>query len=142
MLTGHIDRWDRHYLGGWAMDTDHPNEAVEVSVVVNGQEWKRLTAGDLRKDMATRGNYGDGRHGFTYLFDRQMSLMEVISNSAGGPSQRQYQNYYGEADPQDANRTQPKNANSGYCKRTVGNNNHDEISSKQPIDHYSRPIPL
>ncbi len=76
MLIGHIDRADRHYLAGWAVDTDHPEAHVEVSVVVNDQQWKRVIADSPREDMKKHGSYGDGCHGFTYLFDRPMSVLE------------------------------------------------------------------
>lgn len=75
MLIGHIDRVDRHFLQGWAMDTDHPNLPIEISVIVNGQEWGRVLADNLRIDMRDRGTHGDGRHGFTYLFERPMSVL-------------------------------------------------------------------
>ncbi|MDR3531437.1 MAG: sulfotransferase [Rhodopila sp.] len=76
MLVGHIDRLDRHYLSGWALDTDHPNTPIEVIVLVNGQEWGRVIAGDLREDLEALGTHGDGRHGFTYLFVEPLSLLE------------------------------------------------------------------
>ena len=76
MLIGYIDRVDRHYLSGWAAETDHPDAPVEVSVEVDGHEWTRMVANDFREDLKTHGAYGDGRHGFTYLFDRPMSVME------------------------------------------------------------------
>ena len=75
MLIGHIDRLDRHYLSGWAVDTENPEAIVEIAVLVNGQEWKRIKADNPRTDLFERGDFGHGAHGFTYLFDRPMSLL-------------------------------------------------------------------
>ena len=75
MLIGHIDRLDRHYLSGWAVDTENPEAILEVAILVNGQEWQRVKADNPRADLFERGDFGHGAHGFTYLFDRPMSLL-------------------------------------------------------------------
>ena len=75
MLKGHIDRLDRHYLSGWAIDTENPDALVDVAVWVNGHEWQRVKADNPRNDLRERGDFGNGEHGFTYLFDRPMSLL-------------------------------------------------------------------
>ena len=76
MLIGHIDRLDRHYLSGWALETDAPDIPIEVSVVVNGEEWGRVIANNPRSDLEAHGSYGNGCHGFTYLFDKTVALLD------------------------------------------------------------------
>ncbi len=76
MLIGHIDRADRHYVSGWAMDTNRPEAQIDVSFRVNGEEWGRSVAGNFRQDLLDSGRYGDGRHGFTYLVDKPMSILK------------------------------------------------------------------
>jgi hypothetical protein len=84
MLIGYIDRLDRHFLTGWAVETEHPDDQVEISVLVNGQEWGRITADNLRVDLREHGSYGDGRHGFTYLFDKPISVLATYNISVVG----------------------------------------------------------
>ncbi|MCB2187247.1 MAG: class I SAM-dependent methyltransferase [Deltaproteobacteria bacterium] len=57
---------------GWAFDPGRPELALELEVLVGGQVVDRVTADQLRPDLAAHG-MGDGRHGFVYHIPAQRS---------------------------------------------------------------------
>jgi len=77
MLTGHIDSADHHAIIGWAADTDRPDNRLELSIRVNGQEQGRIIANRPRQGLRQRGIYGDGAHEFAYAFDPPLSPLRA-----------------------------------------------------------------
>jgi hypothetical protein len=65
----------RYSIGGWAADTDLPDTPIDVIVFVDQQEHGRVTANLPRKDLRELGTYGDGSHGFRYVFDPPLSIL-------------------------------------------------------------------
>jgi hypothetical protein len=68
MRGGHVDAITRRAVSGWAADPDRPDDRLAVSVTVNGVRMGDAPADRLRKDLASLGRYGDGRHGFVFDF--------------------------------------------------------------------------
>jgi hypothetical protein len=72
-LVGSISPPDRHQINGWAADMERPNEPVELVILVDGVEVGRPLADQLRKDMSSRPEFGDGRHGLAFRFREALS---------------------------------------------------------------------
>jgi hypothetical protein len=68
MRGGHVDALTRKAVAGWAADPDRPDATLTVSVTVDGVVLGEAQADRLRKDLATLGRFGDGRHGFAFEF--------------------------------------------------------------------------
>lgn len=68
MPTGHMDRADRYGVGGWAAAPDQPDTPIDVIVSINGQWCAQISADRLREDLQAAGSWGEGKHGFRYLF--------------------------------------------------------------------------
>ncbi len=73
MLVGNVDIVQHDRITGWAADTDAPRAAVEVLVIVDGHEAGRISADLFRQDLHDLGPYGDGRHGFSFMFSEPLS---------------------------------------------------------------------
>jgi Sulfotransferase family len=67
--TGHIDSADHYAINGWAADTDRPDARVLLRIMVNGIQHGQVIAERPRRDLLDIGKYGDGAHGFIYVFD-------------------------------------------------------------------------
>ena len=74
MLRGYVDNIDRSGVAGWAFDPDNSAKAVEILVVVDSTVVDRVACDKLREDLRDAGNFGDGRHGFSYNFDAPLDL--------------------------------------------------------------------
>ena len=72
-LHGHIDQADRHGLTGWAMDPARPGEAVELELLLDGEQVGRFPADRHRPDLEAAG-LGDGRHAFRVQIPGGLSL--------------------------------------------------------------------
>lgn len=68
MLTGHVDNIQRQLVAGWAIDTDDLTATLEVMVFVDGHHRATVPCNAPRPDLKSLGHYGDGSHGFRYLF--------------------------------------------------------------------------
>ena len=68
MRSGHVDAMSRTQVSGWAADSDRPDTALEVCLLVNGEEAGRALAQRMRGDLAALGKYGRGHHGFSFTF--------------------------------------------------------------------------
>ena len=68
MRGGHVDAVSRTGVSGWAADDARPNERLKLCVRVGGREVARLIADRPRRDLAALGRYGDGAHGFSWVF--------------------------------------------------------------------------
>jgi hypothetical protein len=77
MFTGYVDSSDHHCIVGWAADTDRPAARLEIRVMVNGAEQGRVIADRPRDGLRQHGIYGDGAHGFTYVFDPPLSPLHA-----------------------------------------------------------------
>jgi hypothetical protein len=75
MLTGYVDEVNRQFIVGWAFDPEHPDERIEVVVLIGGEEHGRVIADRPRPDLLKLGKYGDGNHGFLYRFETPLSLI-------------------------------------------------------------------
>ncbi|HEX7705705.1 MAG TPA: hypothetical protein VF701_04515 [Thermoanaerobaculia bacterium] len=53
------------HVGGWARDTDAPDEPVAVEILADGEHLATVEAKEFRKDLLEAG-LGDGRHAFRY----------------------------------------------------------------------------
>ena len=73
MLVGNVDIVQHDRITGWAADTDAPLVAIEVLVMVDGHEAGRISADLFRQDLHDLGPYGDGRHGFGFMFSEPLS---------------------------------------------------------------------
>ncbi|HUB14804.1 MAG TPA: sulfotransferase [Acetobacteraceae bacterium] len=73
MQSGHIDSTDHYAIVGWAADPDYPDSRVHLRIMVNGMEHGRVIAERPRPDLKQAGTYGDGAHGFAYVFDPPLS---------------------------------------------------------------------
>ncbi len=76
MLVGHVDLLQRPGIAGWAGDTDHPDAQIEITILLNGRECARVVADKLRPDLQALGTFGDGRHGFDYVFEQPLSALQ------------------------------------------------------------------
>jgi hypothetical protein len=75
MLRGHVDLVTHNQIAGWAVDTERPNEPVDVCVYVDGRKRTQLTCGLRRSDLGGKEGLGDGWHGF------RLSLSPPLSQS-------------------------------------------------------------
>jgi len=69
MLLGHIDLIDCHTVRGWAVDTGHPDAAVDIAVFVDGRLADLVHADQARDDLSDTAAVGTGMHGLIYSFD-------------------------------------------------------------------------
>jgi hypothetical protein len=65
---GHVDAVSRKLVAGWAADPERPDEQLVVTISIDGTEIGQAVANRLRQDLVRLGNYGDGRHGFSFPF--------------------------------------------------------------------------
>jgi hypothetical protein len=79
MLVGHVDLAAHHCVAGWAADTDDPQERIELSILVDGEECGRVIADEMRPDLQKLEAMGDGKHGFRYFFDRPLTLTQTYN---------------------------------------------------------------
>ncbi len=80
-LRGHIDEANRERLRGWAQDTGQPDQAVCLSIAVDGEVVGRVVANAYRDDLE-RHAIGNGRHAFEHVFQPPLSrLRHVIALS-------------------------------------------------------------
>jgi hypothetical protein len=63
MQIGHLDGIIDGELHGWALDTDRPEQAIIISVHIDGLPVAEVLAGYYRSDLATHFK-SSGRHGF------------------------------------------------------------------------------
>jgi hypothetical protein len=87
MHVGTVDIAERDRIEGWAADTDAPNSAVEVVIIVDAREVGRVKADKFRRDLRDLGAYGDGCHGFAFRFEKPLSAdkdYEVVVRHASG----------------------------------------------------------
>ena len=76
MFVGHVDLLQRPGVAGWAGDTDHPDSHIEIVILLDGQECARVRADRLRPDLQALGTFGDGHHGFEYIFEQPLSSLK------------------------------------------------------------------
>ncbi len=68
MQVGHVDRITRRSVSGWAAESDDMDQAVTVTILVNGERYDHVVCDRLREDLRIRGSYGNGLHGFLHEF--------------------------------------------------------------------------
>jgi len=68
MLAGFVDRISHGEVAGWAGNKDRPDEAVDISIFVEGYKRAQLVCDLARPDLKQSGQWGDGRHGFRFRF--------------------------------------------------------------------------
>jgi len=66
MFRGHVDLVGPTLVSGWAVDTDRPDETVEVSIFVDGRKLVQLACNSPREDLKGLAGLGNGMHGFRY----------------------------------------------------------------------------
>ncbi len=73
MRKGHVDTISHSIIAGWAADTERPEAALDIDILVNDQHIVRATADYPRADLATLGELGAGPHGFSVAFAEPLS---------------------------------------------------------------------
>jgi hypothetical protein len=68
MLYGHVDEVSHQRVQGWAADDTRPDEALDISIFVDGRKVAQVMCDRRREDLAETGQYGSGNHGFVYRF--------------------------------------------------------------------------
>mgnify|MGYP001176859639 CR=1 FL=1 len=64
-LAGHLDRFERRVVAGWAADTSDFSRPVQVVLVVDGMPAAMTEASALRPDLTSAG-IGEGRHAYEF----------------------------------------------------------------------------
>ena len=73
-LHGHVDEISRSVIEGWAFDTDRPDEAVSISILVNGAHRGMCLTTHARTDLVLpNGARLTGKCGFYFTFDPPLS---------------------------------------------------------------------
>ncbi len=73
-LHGHVDAISRSVIEGWAIDTDHPEEAVSIAILVNGAHRGMCLTTHARTDLVLpNGVTIAGKWGFYFTFDPPLS---------------------------------------------------------------------
>ena len=71
---GHVDEISRTVVEGWAVDTERPDEAVSVSIFVNGEHRGMCQTTHARADLiAPNGDVLTGKCAFYFAFDPPLS---------------------------------------------------------------------
>lgn len=78
MLHGHLDEVSHQSIQGWAADDARPDEPVDISVFIDGRKVAQVACNRPREDLAQTGQYGNGRHGFSYRFGTALSQVKDI----------------------------------------------------------------
>jgi len=76
MFVGHVDLLQLSGVAGWAGDTDHPDAHIEITILLNGETCAQVSADKLRPDLQALGTFGDGHHGFEYVFEQPLSALK------------------------------------------------------------------
>ena len=76
MFVGHVDLLQLSGVAGWAGDTDHPDAHTEITILLNGETCAQVSADKLRPDLQALGTFGDGHHGFEYVFEQPLSALK------------------------------------------------------------------
>ncbi len=69
MLRGHVDLIAPAVLVGWAVDSAHPDEPVDVGIFVDGRKLVQVTCDSPRRDLDGQDGFGNGQHGFRCSLD-------------------------------------------------------------------------
>jgi hypothetical protein len=73
MRKGHVDTVSHKLIDGWAADTDRPDVALDIDILLNDQHFVRVTADYPRADLARVDEFGAGTHGFSVAFAEPLS---------------------------------------------------------------------
>ena len=73
-MHGHVDRVTRNCIMGWAGKADSPEQAVELSVLVNGRQAGRIIANQQSNNLCNVFSGATGKYAFRYDFDPPLSL--------------------------------------------------------------------
>ncbi len=66
VFRGYFDRFENGYARGWVMDVAAPDEPVELTVMIDGEEVTRIVADDSREDVRAILQHPTGRVGFSF----------------------------------------------------------------------------
>src|SRR5271165_1487805 len=73
-LTGYVDEISRSVVEGWAIDTERPDEAVSISILVNGAHRGMCLTSHARTDLVLpNGEQMTAKCGFWFTFDPPLS---------------------------------------------------------------------
>lgn len=72
-LLGHIDEINHEGVTGWVADPDHPDEAVLVQIVVDGNVCGEMRASGFREGLKTIAPGATGCYEFKYRFSPALS---------------------------------------------------------------------
>ena len=88
MFHGHVDLIGSTLVSGWAVDTDRPDETVEVCIFVDGRKLSQLVCDNPREDLKGLAGLGNGRHGFRYSpyppLSGRMPLRVTVRHATNG----------------------------------------------------------
>ena len=73
MRGGHVDAVTRTHVAGWAADSEQPDRALGLCILVDDQESGRIVANRPRRDIAALGRFGNAGHGFHFAFPRALT---------------------------------------------------------------------
>jgi hypothetical protein len=66
---GYVDQVTRQRISGWAADPAAPDEVIDVTILLNGNQIARIPCDQPREDQANiTATFGSGKHGFSYEF--------------------------------------------------------------------------
>ncbi len=66
VFRGYFDGFENAHARGWVMDVAAPEEPVELTVLIDGEEVERIVADATREDVRHILQHPDGRVGFSY----------------------------------------------------------------------------
>ena len=64
MLRGHVDVINPAFVSGWALDSAHLDDPVDVCVFVQGHKLAQVPCDLLRPGLRGKPGFGEGRHAF------------------------------------------------------------------------------
>jgi glycosyltransferase involved in cell wall biosynthesis len=62
-IVSALDKCDEHGIRGWIVNTNNPNEPIEIEVIIDEETIKQVPANIFRQDLLDKG-FGNGKHGF------------------------------------------------------------------------------
>jgi hypothetical protein len=75
-LTGHLDRCDTEGLGGWVVDLDNPQTAIELQFYLGDRHLGSGRANQFRRDLVDA-RISDGHCAFRFIFDEKLDIEAV-----------------------------------------------------------------
>jgi len=78
LYIGHLDECNRLSMVGWAWDANHPDDIIYLDIYCNESQIDTIKADTFRQDLLDH-KIGDGRHGFIYIFNKEINQTAINS---------------------------------------------------------------